>query len=131
MKVARGLARHQSPGPTTWLVRSMTCVGVVIGLCSGPAIAQTIAPRRLLEVVDFGAPVISPNGLQVAFRVEQASVERNTYDPVWYVQDIDGDTPPRRLADGGAPLPNSAGVAFPARSAEPTSELTSLMRISY
>ncbi|KLJ02550.1 dipeptidyl aminopeptidase [Luteimonas sp. FCS-9] len=75
--------------------------------------AQSIPPRQLLEVVDFGPPVVSPDGRQVAFRVEQASIERNSYDSAWYVQAMDGGQPPRRVADGGVPLRDAAGVAAP------------------
>src|SRR5690606_13662676 len=46
-----------------------------------------------------------------------ANVERNTYETAWYVQDMEGKTPPRRLADGGPALQNSAGVALAARVA--------------
>ena len=79
-----------------------------------PCSAEVISPRRLLEVVDFGPPVISPDGRQVAFRVEQASVERNTYDTVWYVQSIDGEALPRRVADGGPTLRDHVGASLPA-----------------
>src|SRR6185312_11427133 len=66
--------------------------------------AETISPRRLLEVTDLGNPVISPDGRYVAFRSERASLERNTYDTTWYVQALDGKSPPLRVGDGGAPL---------------------------
>ncbi|MFL6587827.1 MAG: Atxe2 family lasso peptide isopeptidase [Luteimonas sp.] len=84
---------------------------VLFAAC-GDALAADVAPRRLLEVVDFGAPVMSPDGSRVAFRVEQASVERNTYDTTWYVQSMEGG-PPRRVADGGVPLRDSAGNPVP------------------
>jgi dipeptidyl aminopeptidase/acylaminoacyl peptidase len=70
----------------------------------GPSHAETISPRRLLEVTDLGNPVISPGGRYVAFRAERASIERNTYDTTWYVQAMDGKSPPLRVADGGRPL---------------------------
>lgn len=114
MKTIKLQSRHRASVPTKWAMRAMACLGVVISLFANPSSAQTISPRRLLEVVDFSAPVVSPNGAQVAFRVEQASVERNTYDTVWYVQDMGGGTPPRRLADGGVPLRDSAGGMMPA-----------------
>ncbi|MCD9007024.1 Atxe2 family lasso peptide isopeptidase [Luteimonas sp. XNQY3] len=88
--------------------------GVLALLSSAfPASAESISPRRLLEVVDFGPPVVSPDGRRVAFRVEQASIERNTYDTVWYVQSIDGDTVPRRVADGGPTLRDHVGTTLP------------------
>jgi len=76
--------------------------------------AETISPRRLLEVTDLGNPVISPDGRYVAFRSEQASVERNTYDTTWYVQALDGKSPPLRVANGGLPLRDyNGGLALP------------------
>ncbi|WP_355506889.1 Atxe2 family lasso peptide isopeptidase [Xanthomonas cannabis] len=75
--------------------------------------AQTVSPQRLLEVVDIGSPTLSPDGRSVAFRTEQASVQRNTYDSAWYVQGLQ-DPSPRRVADGGVPLRDSAGVSLPA-----------------
>ena len=79
--------------------------------CVSPAAA--VSPRQLLEVVDIGRPVMSPDGHRVAFRVEQASIERNTWDTVWYVQHLD-EAAPRRVADGGVPLRDSAGEVLPA-----------------
>ena len=76
--------------------------------------AQAISPRRLLEVADFGGVAASPAGTHVAFRIEQASVERNTYHSVWYVQALDGASPPLRVADGGTPLREQAGLSVPA-----------------
>ncbi|WP_337245164.1 Atxe2 family lasso peptide isopeptidase [Luteimonas sp. gir] len=86
---------------------------LLVGLCC-PQAAFAVSPRALLEVADFGVPVLSPDGMRVAFRIEQASVERNTYDAFWYVQDIDGDAPPRRVADGGFVRRDTAGIALPA-----------------
>jgi len=77
---------------------------VLVSAVHGMAGAGPISPRQLVEVVDLGNPVISPDGSRVAFRQEQANVERETYDTVWYVQALDGSAPPRRVADGGVPL---------------------------
>lgn len=76
--------------------------------------AEAVAPRSLVEVADLGAPTVSPDGSRVAFRLEQASIERNTYDTTWYVQDMEGRSYSRRLADGGVPQRDSAGVSLPA-----------------
>ncbi|VFR27377.1 acylaminoacyl-peptidase [plant metagenome] len=76
--------------------------------------AEAVAPRSLVEVADLGAPTVSPDGSRVAFRLEQASIERNTYDTTWYVQDMKGPSYPTRVADGGVPLRDSAGVSLPA-----------------
>ncbi|TAA36279.1 Atxe2 family lasso peptide isopeptidase [Pseudoxanthomonas winnipegensis] len=76
---------------------------------------QAVSPRALLEVVDFSAPTLSPDGKLVAFRTEQASIERNTYTSAWYVQRVDSpDALPRRLSDGGFVLRDVAGVSLPA-----------------
>lgn len=84
-------------------------------LVPGYAVAMTaVEPRDLVEVADFGAPVISPDGRSVAYRVEQASVERNTYDAFWYVQSLEPGALPRRVADGGVVLRDSAGTPLPA-----------------
>lgn len=86
---------------TCWVPAFALVLGVAV---AGPSPAETISPRRLLEVTDLGNPVISPDGRYVAFRAEQASIERNTYDTTWYVQGLDGQSPPRRVSDGGVPL---------------------------
>ncbi len=86
----------------------------ILGVCATPASA--VAPRQLVQVVDFGPPVVSPAGTHVAYRIEQASVERNTHDTVWYVQAMVGGVPPVRVADGGPPLRDSAGIVLPARA---------------
>lgn len=76
--------------------------------------AWAVTPRQLVEMADFDSPAPSPDGKRVAFRVMRASVERNTYDSSWYVQPLDGGTPPLRVADGGVPLRDSAGIPEPA-----------------
>lgn len=96
-------------------LKAVLCISSVL-LCVGllpVGSVEAVAPRRLLEVVDLGPPVISPDGTFVAFRTEQASVERNTYDSVWYVQRMDVEAPPVRVADGGVPLRDSAGISVP------------------
>lgn len=96
--------RHASKGRVcALLLASVALIGM------GVAHAARIPPQRLVEVVDLAAPTISPDGRWVAFRAEQASVERNTYDSVWYVQPMDGSTGPRRVGDGGVPIRDSAG----------------------
>lgn len=82
------------------------------GLCA-IAKVHAVEPRQLLEVVDFSHPVLSPSGTMVAFRTERASVARNTYDTFWYVENVDGASPPRRVAEGGVVLRDIAGVSLP------------------
>jgi len=85
-------------------VKKIVISAGVFLVCAGSAHAETISPRRLLEVADLTDPVISPDGSSVAFRLEQASVVRNTFDVFWYVQALDGKSPPHRVADGGVLL---------------------------
>lgn len=92
------------------------CLLLVLALLAFTSLAhgQSVSPRRLLEVVDLGNPAISPDGRWVAFRSEQASVVRNTYDTVWYVQALEGMTLPLRVGEGGAPLREYVnGVVLP------------------
>ncbi|MCD9006332.1 Atxe2 family lasso peptide isopeptidase [Luteimonas sp. XNQY3] len=84
------------------------CAGALMGLCVLAGPVHAVPPRALLEVVDFSGVTVSPDGAHVAFRTEQASVERNVYDTVWYVQGL-ADPLPRRIADGGALLHQTAG----------------------
>lgn len=95
-----------------WRVASLLLLASAI---AAPAVcAATISPRRLLEVSDLGNPVISTDGRQVAYRVEKASVERNTYESIWYVQNLDGHSPPLRIGEGGEPLREYAtGMVLP------------------
>lgn len=88
--------------------------GISAGALAPVHEAQAVSSRQLVEIVDFGSPEVSPDGDYVAFRAMQASVERNSYDTAWYVQPMDGASPPRRVADGGVPLRDSAGIAEPA-----------------
>src|SRR5690606_10249946 len=92
---------------------SLAVLTALLGAPSSDA-AESVSPRQLLEVADLSGPVVSPDGRQVAFRLERASVERDTHESVWYVQDMDGKVPPRRVADGGVPLRDAAGVVLPA-----------------
>lgn len=95
-------------------IKNILMMGALLVGFAGMSHAETVSPRRLLEIADLANPVVSPDGRKVAFRLEQASVERNTYDTVWYVQDIDGKSPARKVSDGGIPLRDSAGVSSPA-----------------
>lgn len=96
------------PAPSTRKRRAHWVPTLALVLLSvavaGLSPAATISPRRLLEVTDLGNPVISPDERYVAFRSERALVERNTYESKWYVQALDGKSPPLQVADGGVPL---------------------------
>lgn len=94
------------------IVRPLLFAGGLVAGFASVCHAQAVSPRRLLEVADIASPTASPDGRSVAFRVERASVARNTYDTEWYVQGL-GDPSPRRVADGGVPLRDSAGESLP------------------
>ena len=94
-------------------MRKVSALFMLVGGLCGVAEAHAVEPRQLLEVVDFSRPVLSPDGSMVAFRTERASVTRGTYDAFWYVQDVDGASPPRQIAEGGAVLRDIAGVSLP------------------
>lgn len=78
--------------------------------------AAAIAPQRLVEVADLSGLTVSPDGGRLAFRLERASVARDTYESTWYVQDMDGRSPPQPVGDGGVPLRDAAGGALPAEA---------------
>ncbi|MGJ4728107.1 Atxe2 family lasso peptide isopeptidase [Luteimonas sp. SDU101] len=94
-------------------MRRVTAGLTLAALLSWAGQASAVSPRRLVEVVDIGPPVLSPDGTRVAYRTEQASIERNTYDTVWYVQRLDEGALPLRVAEGGLPLRDVAGIVLP------------------
>ena len=96
------------------IVRRVLSVGALLSALAAVPHAFAVSPRQLVEIADFSSPVVSPGGARVAFRVSRASIERNTYDTAWYIQRMDGSSPPRRVSDGGVPLRDSAGIELPA-----------------
>jgi dipeptidyl aminopeptidase/acylaminoacyl peptidase len=100
-------------GPWDSVATRLMVLAGMMSAFAGAHAGEAVSPRRLMEVVDISGPVVSPDGTQVAFRTEQASIERNTYDSVWYVQEMEGDAPARRVGEAGPPLRTSAGLALP------------------
>lgn len=100
------------------MVLWLPSIALAMMLASVPALAQeVVTARQVLEAADLGNPVISPDGRQVAFRLEQASIEDDTYHTAWYVQDLDGASAPRRIADGGVPLREYvSGIVAPSKA---------------
>ena len=113
MRISRRVHAVASPSMELVGIRLLATV-LLLGTMFGARGAEAVSPRRLIEVVDISGPVMSPDGRQVAFRTEQASVARNTYDSIWYVQRADGTTPAREVGEGGTPLRTSAGLSMPA-----------------
>lgn len=91
-------------------------LGTGLLVATGSSEVSAVSPRSLVQTVDLSGPVISPDGRMVAYRTEQASIERNSYETAWYVAMLDGQAPPRKVADGGVPLRNSSGVTLPAHA---------------
>lgn len=96
------------------IVRHVLSMGVLLSVLAVVPQAFAVSSRQLVEIADFSSPVVSPDGVYVAFRVTRASIERNTYDSTWYIQPMDGSLPPQRVGDGGVPLRDSAGIPLPA-----------------
>lgn len=59
--------------------------------------------RELVEVADIESLAASPDGREVAFRVQRPSVGANSYRIDWYVAELASGRV-RRVADGGAPI---------------------------
>ena len=83
-------------------ILALAAASGLLGRADGAVAAPSA--KSLVEISDLSDVAISPDGAVAAFRRETASVERNTYDTVWFVVRADGSAPPRRVADGGAPL---------------------------
>lgn len=97
----------------TICVVALACSSVLLASMQD---AQAASLRQLVEVVDISMLSASPDGRLVTFRTEQASIDRNTYDTVWYVQPIDGSTPPRRLGEAGPPQRDAGGMSLEDRA---------------
>jgi dipeptidyl aminopeptidase/acylaminoacyl peptidase len=63
-------------------------------------------------MANLSSVAVSPNGKRVAFREERASIERNTYETVWYVKSLDEPFALGRVSEGGEPLRDDAGIAI-------------------
>ena len=77
-----------------------------LALASAPATAGPTVPE-LVEISDVTGLSASPSGQMVVFRVERASLGRNTYLLDWYVADLETGVT-RRIADGGGPIEGGA-----------------------
>lgn len=89
-------------------VSTALCAGLAVALAiaSAPARAGPTVPE-LVEVSDVTGLSASPSGQMVVFRVERATLGRNTYLLEWYVADLETGTT-RRIVDGGGPIEGGA-----------------------
>ena len=96
--------------------KQLFVLGLVVSSLACVSHAEGVTTRELAEVADLSGPVVSPDGHQVAFRLERAVIERNTFDTTWYVQDVDGASPPHRVGDGGFAVHDVYGLSVPAKA---------------
>lgn len=57
--------------------------------------------HEIIELADMSSIAVSPDGGQLAFRIERASVATNDFALGWHVVPTDGSAPPRWIADAG------------------------------
>lgn len=92
---------------------------LLLALIAAPATAS-LSVRDLVEMADLSGLVISPDGRDVAYRIEKPSIGGNDTPSAWYVVAVDGSQSPRRIGDGGEVTftEGTADVAFPRWSAD-------------
>jgi dipeptidyl aminopeptidase/acylaminoacyl peptidase len=83
--------------------RIIPILAAVLAVATPAAARQNTGPtqRALIEIADLSGPAISPDGLKVAYRQNQASIDRNRHELSWWIAPLDGAAPPRRLSSGG------------------------------
>ncbi|HET6942849.1 MAG TPA: Atxe2 family lasso peptide isopeptidase [Sphingomicrobium sp.] len=72
---------------------------------AGPAAHAGPSVRQIVEIADIESLSVSPDGRLAAFRIRQASIDRNSYQIDWYVADLESGHSVR-VADGGTPIYN-------------------------
>ena len=93
-------------------------LGCAVVACGSAAAAQSVSSTReslqtLTEVADIEALALSPDGRNVAFRVQRPSIERNTYAVDWYVAEL-ATGAVRKVTDGGDVIYNNGVIEFEA-----------------
>jgi dipeptidyl aminopeptidase/acylaminoacyl peptidase len=68
--------------------------------------------RMLIETKDISDLAISPDGSYLTYRVEQASLARNSYDSTWYIRQLGRPESSLAVADGGVPVRGVAGLSI-------------------
>ena len=85
-----------------------TLACVAAGLCL-PASAGALRVEQLVELADISGLSLSPDGAELAFRVDRADLARNTYQLGWYIIDLRGGEV-RFVGDGGEPIHADPGL---------------------
>src|ERR1700733_7348823 len=82
--------------------------------------ASRLSVRDLVEMADISGLAGSPDGREVAYRIERPSIAGNDTPSGWYVVSTDGMESPRRIGDGGEVTftEGTADVAIPRWSAD-------------
>ena len=91
--------RHSAPALS--VAFAVALAGASARANAGPTVPE------LVEVSDVTGLSASPSGRMVAFRVDRASLGRNSYQLDWYVADLEAGAT-RRIADGGGPIEGGA-----------------------
>ncbi|HYJ52557.1 MAG TPA: Atxe2 family lasso peptide isopeptidase [Allosphingosinicella sp.] len=110
-----GFARVVPVGPGLRALRRVWREGwagwpVAACLIAAPALAEPPpSPEEILEAADISGLAASPDGRHVAFRVDRASIARNSYDLAWQVADLETGAI-RAVADGGEPIIADPGL---------------------
>ena len=80
---------------------------VATSLASAAPAAPNVA--ELIQTADLGTLATSPDGRKVAFRVERANIQRNSYDLDWYVAELETGRI-WHAGGGGEPVYGGAGL---------------------
>jgi dipeptidyl aminopeptidase/acylaminoacyl peptidase len=95
-----GLQAQAAPGASDWAGAAFA------GRAAPAAPSPTVTPEDLVKLRDLGALSLSPDGQRLTFSVRQGNPATNAYAMSWFIQPVDGSTPPQPLAvDGGQPIP--------------------------
>ena len=94
-----------------------------------PSRHAAIAEKIIGNIVQAGAPAVSPDGRQVAFVVGRVDMAKNKYFSQVWLADADGSRPPHPITGGdhdGNPTwsPDGSSLAFTSRRSEKKGEAT-------
>ena len=94
-----------------------------------PSRHVAIAEKIIGNIVQAGAPSVSPDGQQVAFVVSRVDIVKNKYFSQVWLADTDGSHPPHPITGGehdGNPTwsPDGSSLAFTSRRSEKKGEAT-------